>query len=187
MLEKILLDYEQAYGIKYAFLRYFNAAGASPDGSIGEDHNPETHLIPLILEAANGDRKYITIFGTDYDTPDGTCIRDYIHVEDLATAHLAALEHLLNGEDSIICNLGTGIGVSVKQMIEYVEEVTGKSVPIMYGERRQGDPPYLYANPQHAKKVLGWEARYTDVRDIIAHAWKWKTGPREGHFRLKRD
>lgn len=182
MLEKILMDYHKAYGTKYAFLRYFNASGAALDGLIGEDHNPETHLIPLILDAVNGDRPHITVFGTDYDTPDGTCIRDYIHVNDLATAHQKALELLLKGTETIICNLGTGVGVSVKQMIAAVEEVTGKSVPVVYGDRRQGDPAYLYANPARAKEVLGWEAQYKDVRDIIAHAWKWKTGPRGGKF-----
>lgn len=182
MLEQILQDYEQAYGFKYAFLRYFNASGASEDGLIGEDHNPETHLIPLILDAVAGDRPHITVFGTDYDTPDGTCIRDYIHVNDLATAHLAALKHIVSGKDSIICNLGTGIGVSVKQMIDFVEEVTGLKVPVVYGQRRLGDPAYLYANPERAKQVLGWEAKYKDVREIIRHAWAWKTGPKGGKF-----
>ncbi|MDX2188957.1 MAG: UDP-glucose 4-epimerase GalE [Bacteroidota bacterium] len=182
MLELILRDYAHAYGFKYAFLRYFNASGASPDGLIGEDHNPESHLIPLILEAINGDRPHITVFGTDYDTPDGTCIRDYIHVDDLATAHLAALEHLSSGKESIVCNLGTGIGVSVKEMIQVVEEVTGKKVPVVYGDRRAGDPPYLFANPAAAKELLGWEAKYKDVKETVAHAWKWKTGPKGGHF-----
>lgn len=182
MLEKILIDYQKAYGLQYAFLRYFNASGASPDGEIGEDHNPETHLIPLILDAINGDRPNITVFGTDYDTPDGTCIRDYIHVDDLATAHLAAVEELLFSSQSIVCNLGTGVGVSVKEVIKAAEKVTGKPVPVVYGERRAGDPPYLYANPQHAKQVLGWEATYKNIEDIIAHAWKWKTGPKSGKF-----
>lgn len=182
MLEKILKDYERAYGIKYAFLRYFNASGASKDGLTGEDHNPETHLIPLILDAINGDRPHITVFGTDYDTPDGTCIRDYIHVLDLANAHEAALIHLSNGGSPIICNLGTGVGVSVKEMLKAAEEVTGKPVPVVFGERRAGDPPYLYANPAHAKAVLGWEAQYKNVKDIIADAWAWKSGPKGGKF-----
>jgi len=182
MLEKIIKDYAHAYGTKYAFLRYFNASGASLDGLIGEDHNPESHLIPLILDAVNGDRANITVFGTDYETPDGTCIRDYIHVSDLATAHEAALVHLSEGRESIICNLGTGVGVSVKEMIAVVEEVTGKTVPVVYGERRAGDPPYLYANPVNAKNVLGWEARYKSVHDIVAHAWAWKTGIKSGKY-----
>ena len=182
MLERILKDFAHAYGLKYALLRYFNASGAALDGSIGEDHNPETHLIPLLLDAVNGDRPNITVFGTDYDTPDGTCIRDYIHVLDLATAHEAAYKHLAQGGDSIICNLGTGVGVSVKDMIKVVEEVTGKQVPVVYGTRRAGDPPYLYANPAHAKEVLGWEAQYKNVKDIVSHAWKWKTGERAGKF-----
>lgn len=182
MLEKIIKDYHKAYGFNYAFLRYFNASGASPDGLIGEDHNPETHLIPLILDAVNGDRPHITVFGTDYETEDGTCVRDYIHVEDLATAHIAALEHLKAGKPSVICNLGTGNGVSVKEMIAAVEEVTGKEVPVVYGERRAGDPPFLYANAKHAKEVLGWEAKYKDVKDIVRHAWAWKTGERGGKF-----
>lgn len=182
MLEKIIKDYHKAYNFKYAFLRYFNASGASPDGLIGEDHNPETHLIPLILDAVNGDRPHITVFGTDYETQDGTCVRDYIHVEDLATAHIAALEHLKAGKPPVICNLGTGNGVSVKEMIAAVEEVTGKQVPVVYGERRAGDPPFLFANATHAKEVLGWEAKYKDVKDIIAHAWTWKTGTRGGKY-----
>lgn len=182
MLEKIIKDYHKAYGFSYAFLRYFNASGASPDGLIGEDHNPETHLIPLILDAVNGDRPIITVFGTDYETTDGTCVRDYIHVEDLATAHIAAFEHLKAGKESIICNLGTGNGISVKEMIAAVEEVTGKTVPVIFGERRLGDPPYLYANAIHAKEVLGWEAKYKDVKDIIRHAWAWKTGPKAGKY-----
>ncbi|MFN0048882.1 MAG: UDP-glucose 4-epimerase GalE [Cytophagales bacterium] len=182
MLEKIIKDYAHAYGTKYVFLRYFNASGAAVDGLIGEDHNPESHLIPLILDAANGDRPHITVFGTDYDTPDGTCIRDYIHVDDLATAHLAALVHLSAGKPSAICNLGTGVGVSVKEMIKVVENVTGKPVPVVYGERRAGDPPYLYANPENAKAILGWEAKYKHIQDVVAHAWGWKTGVKLGKY-----
>lgn len=182
MLELILKDFERAYNFKYAFLRYFNASGASPDGLIGEDHNPETHLIPLILDAINGDRSHITVFGTDYPTNDGTCVRDYIHVNDLATAHLAALEHIKSKNESVVCNLGTGIGVSVKEMITMAEEVTGKKVPLQFGERRPGDPPFLFANPAQAKNILGWEAQYKDVKEIIKHAWAWKTGNRGGKF-----
>ncbi len=182
MLELILKDYERAYDFKYAFLRYFNASGASPDGLIGEDHNPETHLIPLILDAIQGDRSHITIFGTDYPTQDGTCVRDYIHVNDLATAHLAALDYIKTKNESVVCNLGTGVGVSVKEMIAMAEEVTGKKVPLQYGERRPGDPPFLFANPAQAKSILGWEASYKDVREIIKHAWAWKTGIKSGKF-----
>lgn len=182
MLEQILRDYNQAYGLKYAFLRYFNAAGASEDGAIGEDHNPETHLIPLILDAVCGNRDHITIFGTNYDTPDGTCIRDYIHVLDLAKAHILAFEHLTGKDEPLICNLGTGTGVSVKEMINKVETVTGQKVPLQYGDRRPGDPARLVANPSYAKEKLGWEATYKDVKDIIKHAWAWKTGPKKGKF-----
>ena len=182
MLEKILKDYAHAYKTNYVFLRYFNASGASLDGEIGEDHNPETHLIPLILDAINGDRANITVFGTNYDTADGTCVRDYIHVEDLATAHEAALIHLMNGGEPIICNLGTGNGVSVKEIIQVAEEVTGKKVPVIFGDRRAGDPAYLYANPTQAKVLLGWEAKYKDVKDTIKHAWTWKTGIKGGKY-----
>lgn len=182
MLETVLKDYAAAYDFHYVFLRYFNAAGASPDGKIGEDHDPETHLIPLILDAVTGDRDNITVFGTDYDTPDGTAVRDYIHVADLARAHLMAVEHLNDGGDSLICNLGTGIGQSVKEVIAAVERVTGKSVPAAYGDRRAGDPPRLVANPSFAKEALGWEAEYKDIDQIIASAWKWKSGPRNGHY-----
>lgn len=182
MLETVLQDYAAAYDFKYVFLRYFNAAGASRDGKIGEDHNPETHLIPLVLDAIAGDREKVTVFGTDYDTPDGTAIRDYIHVEDLSQAHLLALEHLDNDGESLICNLGTGIGHSVKEVIESAERVTGKPVPAVYGDRREGDPPRLVANPGFALKALGWEAEYKDIDRIIASAWKWKSGPRNGHY-----
>lgn len=182
MLEQIVKDYHRAYGMNYVFLRYFNASGCSLDGVIGEDHNPETHLIPLILDAVTGDRPAITVFGTDYDTPDGTCIRDYIHVLDLASAHILAIEHLLKGGESLICNLGTGNGVSVKEMIAVVEEVTGKKVPVVFGERRAGDPAKLYADPSFAKKALGWEAKFKEVKPIIESAWKWKTGPKKGKY-----
>ena len=182
MLEQIIKDYHHAYGLEYVFLRYFNASGCSVDGVIGEDHNPETHLIPLILDAVNGDREHITVFGTDYDTPDGTCIRDYIHVLDLGRAHVLALDHLNKGGNSMICNLGTGLGVSVNEMIKTVEEVTGKSVPVKYGERRAGDPGKLYADPSFAKANLGWEAEYKDVKSIIETAWAWKSGPKGGRY-----
>lgn len=182
MLEAVLKDYASAYGFRYVFLRYFNAAGASLDGKIGEDHDPETHLIPLILDAVTGDRENITVFGTDYDTPDGTAIRDYIHVVDLAKAHLLAVEHLKDSGNSLICNLGTGNGNSVKEVIASVERVTGKSVPTIYGGRRAGDPPRLVADPSFARKTLGWEAEFKDIDQIVASAWKWKSGPHNGHY-----
>lgn len=182
MLEMILKDYEKAYGIKHVILRYFNASGAATDGSIGEDHDPETHLIPLVLEAAVGEREHITVFGTDYDTPDGSCIRDYIHVNDLGRAHILGLEKLIKGDESVICNLGTGVGVSVKEIIKVVEEVTGKTVPVSYGDRRPGDPSELVADPSYALEQLGWKAEFMDIKDTISSAWLWKSGPRNGHY-----
>jgi len=182
MLERVLADYSHAYGLKYAALRYFNAAGCSLDGKIGEDHNPETHLIPLVLETAAGLRPHITVFGTDYPTPDGTCVRDYIHVDDLARAHILAIDKLANGTDSFRCNLGTGIGHSVKSLIETAERVTGKKIPIVYGERRAGDPPELVAAPALAKTLLGWEAQYKDLNEVLRSAWAWVIGPRKGHY-----
>jgi UDP-glucose 4-epimerase len=182
MLERVIKDYHHAYGINYAFLRYFNASGCSADGLIGEDHNPEPHLIPLILKAVKGERDAITVFGTDYETPDGTCVRDYIHVEDLADAHIKAFAYLLSGKGPVICNLGTGIGYSVKEMIEATERVTGKSVPVVYGDRREGDPSHLVSNPAKALSELGWKATYTNIEDIIATAWKWENGARKGRY-----
>lgn len=182
MVEWILRDCEKAWGLKSACLRYFNASGASEDGLIGEDHDPETHLIPRVLMAVTGEISHLDVFGTDYPTPDGTCIRDYIHVNDLADAHFKALEHLTDGGDSVRCNLGTGVGVSVKQIIEAAEEVTGKKVPIQYGPRREGDPPALLADPSLAKETLGWEARHKDVRDMVRTAWEWMSGPHQGRF-----
>ena len=183
MVEWILDDCDHAFGLKSAALRYFNASGCSTDGRIGEDHDPETHLIPLVLMAIQGKIDQLTVFGTDYETPDGTCIRDYIHVEDLATAHLAAVRHLTGGGGSIRCNLGTGVGISVKEIIEIAQEVTGKPVPVKYGERRPGDPPQLVADPALAKKILGWEARRKDVKSMIETAWKWMSEPHGGRFK----
>jgi UDP-glucose 4-epimerase len=182
MLEKVIMDYEKAYGIKYVFLRYFNASGAAEDGKTGEDHTPETHLIPLVLEAALGLRKNITVFGTDYDTPDGSCIRDYIHVIDLGKAHLQALEYLVKGNPSLACNLGTGRGYSVKEVIHLAEEVTGLKVPVEYGERRAGDPPRLVAEPSLAKEKLGWVAEYKDLKDVIRSAWAWHNNANKGRY-----
>ena len=182
MLERVLKDCETAWGLKSVFLRYFNASGCDPDGLIGEDHDPETHLIPRILMAARGDIDAITVFGTDYPTPDGTCIRDYIHVLDLARAHAMALNHLRSGGDSTAVNLGTGRGFSVKEIIEAVEEVTGKKVPVEYGPRRAGDPAELICQPAKAKAVLGWEAEHKDPKSHIQSAWNWMSQPHGGHY-----
>jgi UDP-glucose-4-epimerase GalE len=168
MVEQILADDK---GLKFAALRYFNASGCAMDGTIGEDHEPETHLIPVILQAILGVRPGITVFGTDYPTADGTNVRDYIHVEDLADAHILAMEKL--GESPIYCNLGTGRGFSVKEIIATAEKVTGKKTPVTYGPRRAGDAVALYADPTRAKKVLGWEAKYKDPETIIRSAWNW--------------
>ena len=182
MLERVLKDCEIAFGLKSVFLRYFNASGCDPEGAIGEDHNPETHLIPRVLMAATGEIESITVFGEDYDTPDGTCIRDYIHVVDLASAHALALDHLRAGKESTAVNLGTGRGFSVREIINTAEAVTGKRIPVTYGPRRAGDPPQLICAPAKAKAVLGWEAQYKDPRSHIEHAWKWLTGPHKGRY-----
>lgn len=181
VVERILADCE-VWGLKSACLRYFNAAGCSPDGRIGEDHQPETHLIPRVMMAVTGEIDRLVVFGTDYDTPDGTCVRDYIHVEDLADAHARALDHLIAGGDSVRCNLGTGIGVSVKEIISAVEEVSGKKVPVEYGPRREGDPPSLVADPSLAEQLLGWKATRKNILDIVQPAWLWMSGPAGGRF-----
>ncbi len=180
--ECILRDCDPAWGLKSACLRYFNASGCASDGAIGEDHTPETHLIPLVLMAVTGERAKITIFGNDYDTPDGTCIRDYIHVEDLASAHSKALDHLLAGGESLQLNLGTGNGCSVQEIVDAAEEVTGKPVPRDIGERRAGDPGLLVADPSAAKDAIGWVAEHQNAREIVASAWKWMSGPKKGRF-----
>jgi len=172
VVEQILDDFQAAYGVKYAVLRYFNAAGADPEGCIGEDHRPETHLIPLVLETALGRRDAIHIFGTDYPTPDGTCIRDYIHVEDLAQAHLLAVEWL-QSENSGIFNLGNGLGYSVRQVIETARRVTGKPIPEINGDRRPGDPSALVGSSRLAKERLGWRPKYADLDTIVETAWRW--------------
>lgn len=182
MLEKVCQDCDRAWGLKSVFLRYFNASGCSEDGLIGEDHEPETHLIPNILLTLTGEKEYIEVFGTDYDTPDGTCIRDYIHVNDLADAHLRAVDYLMKGGSTECFNLGTGLGLSVREILETAEKVTGKKIPVRYGPRREGDPPRLIANPKKAKEILGWEARCKDAGAIVETAWKWMTGPRKGHY-----
>lgn len=182
MVEQILTDCDHAWGLRSACLRYFNASGCSADGKIGEDHDPETHLIPRILMAITGEIDSLEVYGTDYPTPDGTCIRDYIHVEDLADAHGLALDHLLAGKESIKCNLGTGKGISVKEIISAAEEVTGKEVPVVFGPRREGDPPELIADPTLAESQLGWKAKNLSVTEIVSSAWKWMDGPHKGRF-----
>ncbi len=170
--EQSLEAYDRAYGIRYAALRYFNAAGADESGEIGELHAPETHLIPLTLQAAAGTGPGLQVFGSDYPTPDGTCIRDYIHVNDLASAHVKALEYLASGKESFAVNVGTGHGYSVQEVISAAEEITGKRVPRKIGPRRPGDPPALVANPAKAQALLQWKAT-RDLRDNVATAWKW--------------
>lgn len=182
MLERVLKDCDHAYGIRHIILRYFNASGCSADFQIGEDHTPESHIIPRTLMAITGEAPNLTVFGTDYPTPDGTCIRDYIHVLDLAEAHALALAHLRKGGESAACNLGTGKGVSVKEIITLAEAVTGRKVPVTYGPRREGDPPELVGNPAKAKEILGWEAKFRDPRIMIEGAWAWLTGPRKGRY-----
>lgn len=171
-IEKALDAYCTAYNMGAVALRYFNAAGSHHSGEIGEDHDPESHLIPIVLQVALGQREHVTIFGDDYPTPDGTCIRDYIHVEDLCSAHVAALERLKQGE-LMKLNLGTGNGFSVKQVIDACRKVTGHEIPAMMGERRPGDPAELVANASKALEVLDWKAKYTTVDEVVESAWKW--------------
>ncbi len=172
VIERALADYALAYGLGYAALRYFNAAGAHPNGEIGEDHDPETHIIPIVLQVALGQRERITVYGDDYATPDGTCVRDYVHVCDLADAHLRALTRLEAGK-GICLNLGTGRGTSVRELIEACREVTGHAIPEVAGNRRAGDPPELIADASRAKAELGWEPKYRDALSIVETAWKW--------------
>jgi UDP-arabinose 4-epimerase len=174
-IERALHWYGQAYGLRWTSLRYFNAAGADPDGEIGEWHDPETHLVPLVLQAALGKRPHIDIYGTDYPTPDGTAIRDYIHVQDLAEAHLRALEHLAAGRQSAALNLGTGRGHSVREVIRVAEAVSGRHIPCRETARRPGDPPALVADPGRAAELLGWYARLSDLDTIIRTALTWQT------------
>jgi UDP-glucose-4-epimerase GalE len=178
LVEQALEAYEQAYGLRYVSLRYFNAAGADESGEIGELHRPETHLIPACLTAILGERPELEVFGTDYPTPDGTCIRDYIHVNDLAEAHVLALKHLDAGKNSAVMNLATGRGSSVKEVITAAEKVTGRAVPRVIVPRRPGDPLSLVANPKHAEEVLGWKAQRT-LNDMVGTAWKWMHSGRE--------
>lgn len=182
IVEHILADFRIAYNLRSTCLRYFNAAGADPDCEIGEVHNPETHLIPLILQTALGQRKEISIFGDDYQTKDGTCIRDYIHVMDLAQAHLRALQQLENNDPGNIYNLGNGEGFSVKEIIESARKITQKDIPITITSRRSGDPAILISSSQKAKKDLGWTPMFTDIEKIIETAWKWHSTHPNGYL-----
>ena len=173
MVERILQDFDVAYGLKSVYFRYFNAAGADPTGLLGEDHNPETHLLPLVLMAALGKRDSVAIFGTDYPTPDGTCIRDYIHVTDLADAHILGLEYLLNGGNTTVFNLGNGQGFSVKEAIDTAKIVTGREIKVVMSDRRPGDPPILVGSSDKARNILGGEPKYPALKEILTHAWKW--------------
>lgn len=172
-MERMMQWVSRANGVRFVSLRYFNVAGAAEDGSIGEDHAPETHLIPLILQVPLKKRAHITVFGDDYATPDGTCIRDYIHVVDLVNAHLRALAYLRAGGQSDIFNLGNGMGFSVKEMIEAARAATGEEIPVVLGERRAGDPGQLVASSEKARRVLKWQPRHTDMKEIVESAWKW--------------
>lgn len=173
MVERILKDFDHAYETRFVALRYFNASGASHDGLLGEEHDPETHLIPICLQVAAGARDHLVIYGDDYKTPDGTCIRDYIHVEDLASAHVQALDHLSGGGESLCLNVGTGTGHSVKQVVDCCEKVTGLPVKTVMGQRREGDPPVLVAAAEKVRELFGWSPKYTDLEDIVRTAWRW--------------
>lgn len=172
-MEKMIRWFDVAHDIKFVSLRYFNAAGAHESGQIGEDHSPESHLVPLVLQVALGQREYISVFGEDYPTEDGTCIRDYIHVSDLADAHILALERLRKGGDSAIYNLGSGNGYSVKQVIEVSRQVTGHAIPAKFEPRREGDPAVLVASSERARKELGWTPRRDKLEDIVTSSWNW--------------
>lgn len=181
MIEKMMEDYSHAYGLRYVALRYFNAAGASLLGNIGEDHRPETHLIPLIIQAALGQRESVSIFGTDYPTPDGTCLRDYIHVKDLASAHVLAMDHLRNGGDCRTYNLGTENGFSVREIIDAVKKVTGRNFTVKEEVRRAGDPAKLIASSEKIKKELHWEPKHSQIEEIVETAWRWHEGHPKGY------
>jgi UDP-glucose 4-epimerase len=174
MIEQVLEVYDRAYGLKSVFLRYFNAAGADPDGDLGERHDPETHLIPLVLQAASGRRADIAVFGRDYDTPDGTCIRNYIYINDLCEAHWLALQSLMQGAGSQRYNLGKGARFSVQEVIDAVQRVTGKPIAVRDAPRRKGDPARLVADATLARKKLGWVPQFSDLETIVAHAWNWE-------------
>lgn len=181
MMEKMMHWCHNAYGVNYTALRYFNVAGAREDGTIGEDHNPETHLIPIVLEAALGQRDAITIFGVDYDTEDGSCVRDYLHVTDLIDAHILAYQYLKNGGESGAFNLGSSQGYSVIEIVEAARKATGETIKSEIGERRAGDPSKLIASSDKARKVLGWEPKHDDIEEIIATAWNWHRAHPNGY------
>ena len=180
-MEKMMRWTSQAHGLRYVALRYFNACGAHPSGAIGEAHDPETHLIPLILQVPNGTRAKISIFGDDYPTPDGTCIRDYIHVTDLAQAHILALDYLMNGGENNVFNLGNGVGFSVKEVIDVARKVTGHAIPAEICPRRAGDPAQLVASSEKAKSVLGWKPQFADLETIVSTAWAWHQSHPHGY------
>ena len=180
-MEKMFKWTANAHGLRFVSLRYFNACGADESGKIGEAHNPETHLIPIILQVPNGQREFVSIFGNDYPTKDGTCIRDYIHVTDLAQAHILAVKYLMNGGNSDIFNLGNGVGFSVREVIETARKVTGHPIPVKEVERRAGDPAQLIASSEKAKKVLGWKPEHDSLEEIIASAWNWHKNHPNGY------
>lgn len=180
-MEKMFKWTSKAHNLRYVSLRYFNACGAHPNGLIGEAHNPETHLIPLILQVPNNKRDYISIFGTDYETKDGTCVRDYIHVNDLAQAHILAMNYLRAGNESNIFNLGNGVGFTVKEVIETARKVTGHAIPAKEEPRRAGDPSTLIASSEKAKEILGWDPKFADLETIITTAWNWHKNHPEGY------
>lgn len=177
MVEQVLADYAQAYGLRSVSLRYFNAAGADPEGQLGERHEPETHLIPLVLQVASGRRPHLQVFGRDYDTHDGTCVRDYVHVEDLCSAHWLALQSLMagHGADCQAYNLGNGHGFSVQEVIDTAQKVSGRSVAVIDSPRRTGDPSRLVADPTLARQKLGWQPQFSELRTLLEHAWRWET------------
>ena len=180
-MERMMAWVSQAHGLRYVALRYFNAAGAHPSGSIGEAHTPETHLIPIILQVPNGQRDKVSIFGGDYPTRDGTCVRDYIHVTDLAQAHILALDYLLAGGENNVFNLGNGVGFTNKEVVEVARSVTGHPIPAEVAPRRAGDPAQLVASSEKAKAVLGWKPKYDDLNTIVATAWKWHQSHPNGY------
>jgi len=181
MVEHILDDFDRAYGLRSVRFRYFNAAGADPQGRLGEDHTPETHILPLVLLTALGKRESISIYGTDYDTPDGTCIRDFIHVTDLAQAHILGLEYLLNGGNTEVFNLGNAQGFSIQEVIEAARAVTDRPIPVTLADRRPGDPPILVGSGEKAQRILGWKPQYPDLETILKHAWQWHQKRHESH------
>jgi UDP-glucose 4-epimerase len=182
MIEKMLTDFDRAYNFKSVCFRYFNAAGADPEARMGENHNPETHLIPLILQTALGQREHISIFGTDYPTPDGTCIRDYIHVTDLAEAHVLGLAYLLKGGETTAFNLGNGNGYSVQEVIAMAQQITQKPIKVVISDRRPGDTPILVGSSDRAKTLLGWQPQYASLEQIMQHAWNWANKPSPSEY-----